>query len=268
MSAVVDSGNPLQTRFSIGNVQLDRVVESETPLLDPFELYPDVTPEIIAENLHWLAPRYYDTATKLLVTTMQGFLVRSRGKIILVDTCVGDCKRRPRAIFDNKRWNWLDRLLEAGVSPESVDIVICTHFHVDHVGWNTKLEDGRWVPTFPNARYVFARTEWDFWRSERGRHGLQRAGDYVADSVVPIVEAGLADMVATDHVINDEVRLVPAPGHTPGLVSVDLKSAGEHALIVGDIIHSPLQIRYPQWSSRFCADPDESRTTRIAILER
>ena len=238
-----------------------------TPLLDPFEIYPDATPEIIAANLDWIAPRFYDPATKLLVTTIQGFLIRSKGKLILVDTCVGDCKHRPRAVFNNQRWNWLDRLHEAGASPKDIDIVVCTHFHVDHVGWNTQLDNGRWVPTFPRARYVFAKAEWDFWRSEGGRHGLSRAGDYVADSVVPIVEAGLADLVATNHVINDEVRLLPAPGHTPGLVSVDLRSGAAHAVIIGDVLHSPLQCKYPDWSTRFCADQAASRVTRKRTLE-
>lgn len=254
--------------FTIGDIRLDRAVESEGPVLDPFELYADMTPEILAANLGWLAPRFYDREAKRLIMALQGFVVRSRGRVILVDTCVGDCKPRPRAMFDNRRWHWLERLAAFGVKPEDVDTVVCTHFHVDHVGWNTRLEDGRWVPTFPNARYVWTKAEWDFWRSERGRFGLERAGDYVADSVVPIVEAGLADMVAPDHVINDEVKLLPAAGHTPGLVSVDLRSRGEHAVIIGDAMHSPVQIRFPDWSTRFCADADQSRATRRAMLER
>jgi glyoxylase-like metal-dependent hydrolase (beta-lactamase superfamily II) len=256
------------TRFDIGGIRLERIVESETPMLDPAEIYPDSTAAIIESNLDWLAPRFYDRASGLLVITIQGFLVRSQGRTIIVDTCVGDCKPRRRAVFDRQRWNWLDRLAHAGVRPENVDTVICTHFHVDHVGWNTRLADGRWVPTFPNARYLFAREEWAFWKSDLAQSARDRSGDYVGDSVVPIVDAGLADFVAMDHRINSEVSLVPQPGHTPGLVGVALRSGSEEAVLASDLLHSPLQCRYPEWSTRFCIDPDQSRRTRMDFLAR
>jgi glyoxylase-like metal-dependent hydrolase (beta-lactamase superfamily II) len=257
-----------RTRFDIGEVSLTRVVESEMPLLDPAEIYPNSTPAIIEANLDWLAPRFYDPASRLLVITIQGFVVRSQGRIIVVDTCVGDCKSRRRAPFDQQRWDWIGRLAAAGVRPEDVDTVICTHFHVDHVGWNTRLENGRWVPTFPNARYLFTKDEWAFWKSDAARAQRDRSGDYFADSVMPIAEAGLADFVAMDHRINDEVSLAPQPGHTPGLVGVALRSGGELALLASDLLHSPLQCRYPDWSTRFCIDPDQSRRTRIEFLHR
>lgn len=255
-------------RFDIGEVSLTRVVESEMPLLDPAEIYPDSTPAIIEANLDWLAPRFYDPASRLLVITIQGFVVRIRERIIVVDTCVGDCKSRRRAPFDQQRWDWIGRLAAAGVRPEDVDTVICTHFHVDHVGWNTRLENGRWVPTFPNARYLFTKDEWAFWKSDAARASRDRSGDYIGDSVMPIVEAGLADFVAMDHRINDEVSLAPQPGHTPCLVGVDLRSGREQALLASDLLHSPLQCRYPEWSTRFCMDPDQSRRTRIEFLHR
>jgi glyoxylase-like metal-dependent hydrolase (beta-lactamase superfamily II) len=129
----------LQTRFDIGNVQIDRVVESELPLLDPLQIYPDATPEALAAQMDWLAPRFFDPSARLLIVPIQGFIVRARGKIIVVDTCVGDCKRRKRPEFNNQRSGWLERLRGLGVSPEKVDYVVCTHFHVDHVGWNTRL---------------------------------------------------------------------------------------------------------------------------------
>ncbi len=154
-----------QTRFAIGPVTIDRVVESEYARLDPFELLPDLTPALLEANLSWMAPRFIDPESRRLIINMQGFVVRSRGKIMVVDTCVGDCKPRVRKDFSGRNWNWLDRLRDSGVSPEQVDFVVCTHFHVDHVGWNTRLEDGRWVPTFPNARYLLTREEFDFWRS-------------------------------------------------------------------------------------------------------
>jgi glyoxylase-like metal-dependent hydrolase (beta-lactamase superfamily II) len=149
-----------------------------------------------------------------------------------------------------------------------VDYVVCSHFHVDHVGWNTRLVDGRWVPTFPNARYLFAQAEWDYWWSSKGRWGRERAGDYMADSVLPVAEAGLVDFVEMDHKIDPFVSLVPAPGHTPGLVCVSIRSQGAEALLAGDVMHTPLQLVYPDWSTRFCADASQSRETRLAFLER
>lgn len=258
----------LRTRFEIGGLRLERVVESEMPLLDPLEIYPDATPAVIESNLDWLAPRFYDPASSLLVIAIQGFLVRSQGRTIVVDTCVGDCKARRRPEFDQRRWNWIARLAQAGVSPEAVDTVICTHFHVDHVGWNTRMEDGRWVPTFPNARYLFPREEWAFWSSDAAKAQRDRSGDYFGDSLMPIAKAGLADFVAMGHRINGEVSLTPQPGHTPGLVGVALRSGNEEAVLASDLLHSPLQCRYPQWSTRFCIDPDRSRRTRMAFLAR
>lgn len=255
-----------QTHFRAGDVSIDRVVESEYPRLSPFELLPDLTSDLLEQNLHWMAPRFLDAEKKLLTICMQGFVVRSHGKIILVDTCVGDCKQRVRQDFLGRQWNWLDRLRGAGVEPERVDYVVCTHFHVDHVGWNTRLEDGRWVPTFPNARYLFTPEEYDFWRSEAGRLGLQRTGDYMEDSVLPVLEAGLVDFVPMNHRIDAHVRLHPAPGHTPGLVTVNIDSQGKRAILAGDVLHTPLQCRFPEWSTRFCADAMKSRETRVAFM--
>lgn len=255
-----------QTRFQVGGVQVDRVVESELPLLDPLQIYPDATPEAIAAQMEWLAPRFYDAETKLLIVPIQGFVVRAGGKIIVVDTCVGDCKRRRRPEFNNQRLGWGYKLSAVGASPEKVDYVICTHFHVDHVGWNTRLLDGHWLPTFPKARYLFTREEWDYWRGPQGRTAMERTGDYLADSVIPVVEAGLADFVPMSHEIIPGVRLLPAAGHTPGFVCVDISSGGRRMVLAGDLLHSPLQCVYPDWSTRFCADPEGSRRTRIHYL--
>lgn len=252
-----------QTRFDVGAVRIDRVVESEMPLLDPFELFPEATEEALASEMHWLAPRFYDPRARKLVVPIQGFVVRAGDKIVVVDTCVGDCKKRNRPQFDRQRWRWIDRL---GVPPEKVDYVVCTHFHVDHVGWNTRLADGSWVPTFPNARYLFTKPEWDYWTSAAGKRALERAGDYVADSVVPIVEAGLADFVAMDHQVLPGVRLIPATGHTPGFVCVDVRGAAARLVLAGDLLHTPLQCVFPHWSTRFCADPAASREARERLL--
>jgi len=255
------------TRHRVGQVTIERVVESEYARLNPLELLPDATPELIAENLAWMAPRFQDPQSRLLIISMQGFVVHSAGKIILVDTCVGDCKNRVRKDFLNKEWGWLGKLRQAGVEPEDVDYVICTHFHVDHVGWNTRLENGKWIPTFPNARYLLTREEWDYWRSEAGRPGLDRTGDYLEDSIVPVVRAGLVDFVATNHVLDAHIRFEHMPGHTPGLIGVRIDSEGQCAIIAGDVMHTPLQCRYPDWSTRFCADQVLSRVSRRRFLD-
>lgn len=258
--------NGTSTGIRVGATRVDRVVESEEPILDPLQMFPEATTELIASQMAWLAPRFYDVASRLLVVPIQGFVVHARGKVIVVDTCVGDCKQRRRPMFHDQRRGWLGRLAALGVPPETVDYVICTHFHVDHVGWNTRLQDGRWVPTFPSARYLFTREEWDYWRSADGLSAMERTGDYMGDSVVPIVEAGLADFVAMDHELLPEVRLIPAAGHTPGFVCVDVRSAGERLVLAGDLLHTPLQCVFPEWTTRFCTDPQGSVRTRLRLL--
>ena len=260
------AGNVARTRFNVGEVSIDRIVELELPLLDPLELFPEATVADIASQLAWLVPRFYDPASGRLAVPIQGFVIRARGKVIVVDTCVGDCKERKRPQFHQQRRNWLGRVAAIGVPPERVDYVLCTHFHVDHVGWNTRLADGRWVPTFPNARYFFTRKEWDYWCSADGLLAMQRTGDYMADSVLPIVEAGLADFVSMDHEILPEVRLIPAAGHTPGFVCVDVCASGARLVLAGDVLHTPLQCMFPEWGTRFCADPRGAARTRLRLL--
>ncbi len=251
--------------WQFGGLTVERIVESAGPLLSPFEIFPDATADALAAERAWLGPRFLDPATGLLTITIQSFLIRRAGLTILVDTCAGNHKRRARADFDGRDWPWLDRLAAAGVRPADVDIVMCTHLHVDHVGWNTRAENGRWVPTFPNARYLFSRREWDYWRAEAARDGLPRTGDYVADSVLPVVTAGQAEMIDEDFALGPDLWLEAATGHTPGHFVTHL--AGR-AILSGDLFHHPLQLRHPGWSTRFCADPDAARATRLRLLDR
>ncbi|MDP6708917.1 MAG: MBL fold metallo-hydrolase [Alphaproteobacteria bacterium] len=253
----------------LGEISLARVLESEGPYAEPTNLLPDATPENLAPHMDWLQPRVFDPATGMLVLAVQSYVVRTRHHTILIDTCVGEEKER----YHNASWNmrrdtrYLADLAAMGLAPEDIDFVMCTHLHPDHVGWNTRLVDGRWVPTFPNAKYVFSQTEYDFWEPKAKRDNRKFGDGAIGDSVFPVVEAGQALMVATDHALDDEVWLEPSPGHTPGHVSIRLASGGEEAVMSGDLIHSPIQCAEPDWCTVACFDKDQARATRRAFLE-
>ncbi len=255
-----------QARYSLGQIVVHRIVESVCTGFDPFSFFPGTTKDDWARHRDWMEPRALDPKSGNLVLTIQAFLVRTRHHTILVDSCVGDDKPRPaRAFWHMQKWNtFLPRLREAGVEPEDVDYVMCTHLHADHVGWNTRLRDGRWVPTFPNAKYIFARREWE---SFEELHKKSPQPQFV-DSVLPVMAARQAQLVDGDFALDDEVWLEPTPGHTPGHVSVRLASEGAHAVITGDCIHSPVQCVEPQWVMRADADPVLAGATRRAFLDR
>jgi glyoxylase-like metal-dependent hydrolase (beta-lactamase superfamily II) len=253
----------------IGDIRIDRVIESEGPDFVAAELIPEATPERLAPHLSWLAPTCYDVASQKLVMAMQTYVLRTGRHTILVDTCVGNDKRRRFHAPWNMRSSsaWLDNLAAAGVRLEEVTHVMCTHLHPDHVGWNTRLLDGRWVPTFPNARYVFARTEWAHWQALFKRS--MRAGDgSTNDSVMPVVDAGRAVIVDDNYQFDGEIWFEPAPGHTPGHVAINLASKGKSGVLSGDIIHSPIQCLHPEWSTAGCDDKVQSAKTRRALLEK
>ncbi|VVE71019.1 MBL fold metallo-hydrolase [Pandoraea captiosa] len=262
-----NTAQPMAFEMKVGKVVVTVVVESCAPLLALSEIFPNATETMLDDIRSGDTDAWFDKASDKLVVAIQGFVVRSEGKIIIVDTCVGDCKSRVREVFDQATQGWLQRLADSGAPPEQVDFVVCTHFHVDHVGGNTRKVEGRWAPSFPNARYLFVDAELDFWRSEGGRAGIARTGDYMDDSIAPILEAGLADIVSGDHRITGEVRLTPTPGHSPGHVCVVIESGGERAILSGDMFHSPLQCRHPALSTRFCDNPEQSAATRIAFVE-
>jgi glyoxylase-like metal-dependent hydrolase (beta-lactamase superfamily II) len=250
-------------RLRLGRLDVSAVVERAGPTR-PTWLLPDAAPEAVERHRDWLAPHFLDAKGRLL-QSIHTFVVRAPGLTVLVDTCVGNDKDRGgRPPFHMLHTAFLEDLRAAGVAPESIDVVLCTHLHVDHVGWNTRLERGRWVPTFPRARYLFARREWEHWSAERDDDTVR----IMADSVTPIVEAGLATFVEADHRISDELWLEPTPGHTPGHVSVRLRSGDADAVITGDLMHHPIQMAEPQWCSHFDVDPEQARKTRRAFCER
>ncbi|TNF23203.1 MAG: MBL fold metallo-hydrolase, partial [Deltaproteobacteria bacterium] len=249
-------------RWRVGDVTVTVVMETTDRMGGEFvrrNVIPDATRERLAA-LPWLAPDWLDAAGDPYLVT-QAFVLQSGGVTIVVDTCLGDDKERRNPAFHALKTGFLERLAAAGVAPEAVDVVLCTHLHFDHVGWNTRWDGARWVPTFPRARYLFARVEWEHW----GAHG---GLDYVLnDSVRPVFAAGLADLVETDHVVTPEVALVPTPGHTPGHVSVRIRSRGEEALVTGDMIHHPCQVGHPEWTGPADSDRALAHATRAAALE-
>lgn len=255
-----------QLHWTIGSSSLHRVIESEGPLLPPFEIFGDCTQAHLDANRDWLQPRFQDPASGLLTITIQSFLIRQQGLTVLVDCCAGNDKDRKRPQFHRQKHPWLDTLRAAGARPEDIDVVLCTHLHVDHIGWNTRLENGRWVPTFPNARYLIAQREWDFWRNA-GPAALERTGDFLTDSVLPIIDSGQAELIGDEHALKSDLSIEPAHGHTPGQKMLRLGSSGQEALLTADLMHHPLQLRYPEWSTRFCIDPELARQTRMNFLK-
>lgn len=249
--------------IALGRLRISTVVERSGPTR-PTWLLPDAVPEAVERHRAWLAPDFLDAQGRFL-QSIHTFVVQTPGLTVLVDTCVGNDKDRGgRAPFHMMRTSFLEDLTSAGVPPESIDLVLCTHLHVDHVGWNTRLENGRWVPTFPRALHLFARREWEHWAAE-DHEDTRRI---MADSVTPVLDAGLAQLVEMDHRVSDELWLEPTPGHTPGHVSVRLRSGDAEAVITGDLMHHPVQIAEPQWGSHFDSDAEQARQTRRAFCER
>jgi glyoxylase-like metal-dependent hydrolase (beta-lactamase superfamily II) len=253
-------------QIKLGDTTIHRVVEQEGAWFDAFNFFPGLTRELFEENRSWLEPSYFQDSK--IVLCVQSYLVRTPHHNILVDSCVGNHKQRPA----RPMWNMIEsdryekNLAAAGVNVNDIDYVMCTHLHVDHVGWNTRLENGRWVPTFPKAKYLFADRELAFW-TERNKEDPSKC-PWMVDSVLPIVEAKRHEMVKSDHVLNDLVRLIPTPGHTIDHFSVQVGKSGQDAVITGDMIHSPLQARYPEMGMFADYDSAQSGRTRRDLFGR
>lgn len=256
--------------FLLGDIEV-------TPLTDIacFEaplsfVFPDYYAERLKEHSQWLEPLHVDRDHVRLA--IRSWLLRDHGRTILIDAGVGNHKNRPNRPEWHQKTDehWLNDLAVEGLAPADIDVVLCTHLHADHVGWNTQLKDGRWVPTFPNARYLAGRIEYDHWQ-EMLRHAPdpQMIGHGCwQDSVLPVMEAGQMDLVEDGWELSHGLTLDLSAGHTPGQLSLDVKRNGCHAIVCNDVMHSPVQIVEPAWSSTFCTDPDLARVTRKSLLER
>lgn len=252
--------------FNVGDLTIHRVVEQETSFLPALDMLPGLNPDVLAENRAWMRKARAIDDNDTLILCFQSYIVRTPHHTILIDSCIGNDKDRP----GRPKWHmktddtYMRALKAAGFSVTDIDFVMCTHLHVDHVGWNTKLENGRWVPTFPNARYLFAKSEFDYWA---GQHQKTPVPPF-SDSVLPVVEARRADIVTDDFTIGDHARILPTPGHTPGHVAFAFGKGKDAAVFSGDLMHTPLQARYPELSPKFDVDPAQAATTRRNFLER
>jgi glyoxylase-like metal-dependent hydrolase (beta-lactamase superfamily II) len=250
-------------QIKLGEVRISSLVERDGPVRTALAMFPNATPERVARALEKLPGFTFDATTEALVITYQSFIVRTSNCTVLIDTCVGEHPGYPAWLSYDKT-PWLAALQAHNLTVEDIDYVFCTHLHIDHVGWNTRMVDGRHVPTFPNAKYIFSRREYEHWKT----HESLVVGPSFEACVTPIVEAGQALLVDDDFVLNDELSIIPAAGHSPGHVCVSLKSQGLHALFCGDMMHHAIQCIEPEWSTGFCFEPAAAAATRHRFFSR
>ena len=247
--------------WQVGDVKITRVVELEATGGSRFIL-PDATPDA-CRTMAWMQPHFCTPEGKLRMS-VHALVIDTGRRRIVVDTCIGNDKPRTMANWSHLQTNFLADLAAAGYPRESIDTVLCTHLHVDHVGWNTMLVEGEWQPTFPNARYLVHQAEWAYWKDEQSGESPQ----IMSDSVLPVLAAGLLDMVTADHRVCEEVCLESTPGHTPGHVSIRIRSGGQQALITGDALHHPCQMERLDWCSPADFDSHAAQDTRTAMLSQ
>ncbi len=257
---------------TIGDARVTGVIEYSGPTHDPAFLYPAVDKAerdaVLQANASWLAPNHYVPHMDRLIVTIQLWVVQAGGNTIVIDTGVGN--RKPRAAERMDRLNtlvmpWLESI---GAGPQQVTHVVMTHLHTDHVGWNTVEKDGRWAPTFPKARYLFPKDEFDYWKGlyDKGDKDVNQGS--FADSVLPVLDAGLGDFMDGTAEVAGCLAPEPVPGHAPGMLSFRLRSRGEEGLFCADILHNAIQIVRPDWNDRYCLWPDKALESRAAGLKR
>ena len=251
-------------KLQIGDVSITSIIERDGPWRAPDQMFPALDKDTLAARLTEIEPETFDPATGKMVITYQTYVVRTPKHVILVDTCTGEDKGYP-APMDFPKQPWLDGLKAEGLSFEDIDYVFCTHLHIDHSGWNTVLRDGRWVPTFPNAKYIFHKREYAAWE-EATRRGDTPPGNVWRFNCEPVVAAGQALLVDDDFQLDNCLTLEPTPGHSPCHCCLHIRSGGQHAVITGDLMHHALQIHEPSWSTVFCWDPDAARESRTKFL--
>lgn len=252
-------------QIRLGDITIDAVIERDGPWRKPADFFPGYSEEVFRKHLPSLEPEVFDAALGMMMVTYQSFLIRTPHHAMLVDTCTGEDKGHPPPFDFPGKERWRNELFALGVGYEDIDYVFCTHLHIDHTGWNTTLRDGRWVPTFPNAKYVFHKAEYAAWEAADAR-GDNPPGTVFRDNCLPIVEAGQALLVDDDFALDDLVTLTPTPGHSPHHCCVNLHSAGHRAVVTGDMMHHAIQCREPSWSVAPDWDPEAGIRSRRSFL--
>ena len=253
-------------RLKLNNIEIGRVVEYDGPFMSIYDFFPDATEELLAAHRNWLEPNALQVGTDMMLMPIQSYIVHTPTAKILVDSCVGNHKSvKWFPPWDQKEdSNFLTGLTKEGTHPDEIDYVFCTHLHVDHSGWNTQLSNGRWVPTFKNAKYIFSKTECDHAEKLYNKYG----DPTFVENVLPIIEAGQALLVKDDFELDKFVRLEPTPGHTPGHCAVRLFDGNKSGVISGDLIHSPVQCQFPHWNFKFDFDKKLAAETRLNFLQQ
>jgi glyoxylase-like metal-dependent hydrolase (beta-lactamase superfamily II) len=257
----------LATRsWKVGTTVITSVVEDQIDHIPPEFFFADAAADTVMSNVvmgyRWLVPDYADEKGRISLR-VQAFVIEVDGLVVLVDPCVGNGKVRSLPFWHDKSWPFLERLAAVGISPDGVDMVIHTHLHADHVGWDTRRDGDTWVPTFNRARHLYTAADLEFARTS-GMDGE----DVYGDSIAPVLDAGLADIVEPESDLGHGLTLKPTPGHTPGHVSLWVASGDEHALITGDFLHHPVQFAEPDWAEIADADIEVARATRKRMMKR
>lgn len=250
----------------LGDVTISVILEHQKLGMRPEDLFLGSDSESVSRHYAEMEPFLYDAETGRIVLAFQSFLIRTPRNIIMVDTCNGPDKLKDAITWDTQPW--LDRFQELGLTLADVDFVMCTHLHIDHTGWNTRLEKGRWVPTFPKATYLFERVEYAYWQeiARTGDVPPRQRGDVWSLNCLPVVEAGQAELVNGSHRLDEYISLIPTPGHSPGHCCVRIQSGGLKAIVLGDLAHHKLQCREPGWSTPFCWDPEKAAQSRMKLF--
>jgi len=257
------------TEFAVGQAKIVRVEETYGPTYRAQEIFPQWSEETLAQHGHWLAPSHYDAPSGRIKLSVHSWLLQIGGQKILIDACCGNQKDKPgRPFWHMLQVPYLERLAAAAAKPEEIDFVMCTHLHHDHVGWNTRRDDGRWVPTFPKARYVISKPDFEYFRKLDAdpKDGPAELGTF-RECVLPIVEAGRAELVTGPHRLNEYLDIMPAPGHSAGHVVFKLESGSSRALFIGDVLHHLIQVYHPDWNFPKNSDADQARASRRKVLE-
>ncbi len=251
-----------------GDVSVEKVIDMIEPF-DAARAYPNEDLSPAESYREWLAPHFYDFDVQAIILSFHSYVIRTPYHTVLVDACIGNHKTFGGMLekWGNREGPFLDNLKQVGVTPDQVDYVMCTHLHADHVGWNTQKRDGRWVPTFPRAKYVFSKNDLDASMERAKNTDTAYIAPSYQESVLPVIEAGQAAVVDTDFALDDALTILPTYGHTPGHYCVEVNAGGRAGIFTGDCLHNAVGIAHPEWTTTFCEDKAKSNATRLALVD-